>query len=817
MHTAAPIGGHLRASRTSFTNGTYVSAKLNGTSVGTAGTNYYATARYVNGPTTPPTTSISAGQIAPGDKATITIRLKQTSTADTKVCNQGLTNWIGSPSTAGVLTDDPSQAGANDVTCATVPTPKITLDKVGTGDSVNEATSSSSILDAKDVTYSYYVSNSGNEPLRTVTISDDKCASPCTVKAVASTTDATKNIGDTNKDGFLDINEVWQFTLTQKISANTVNNATATGTGTLSGKPVTAKDTWTVNLTRAFTCDIPTVYDAYNASVNKYTTLGQQTQGSTTFISLGTNTSWSYNAIAINPKDNLLYAISNQDDATKGRGEHLLKIDASGQILDLGLITGFLAKDLSSGTAAPSGGLNTGFFDAAGNYWVSNGSSAGTGTFYKVDLSTLKATAITGQTVFPRVNDWTYTQGYAWGISTPTEADPAKRDNLVRLDLATAAVTYLGSVTTVGMPAFTYGAAWTYGNGNLGFDVNEGGGVFQLEIVNPTSAMPTFKLVARAAGPASSNNDGTACIAKPTDVSVTKDMTAPTTATVIVGDTVTWTITASNAGPGTSSGVTIKDAVPGGFTNVTATMDNGTCTDTAGTWTCVSSKPIAVGEKRVVTITATAPTTVGTCFANTARVIANEADTTTTNNQDTTDKICTVAPPMGSAQITKTDARDGFTLNGATFSLYTATSSVWTDGAMTPTKDVCSAATAKGMTPTRTGITTTGSGAALIQDLKLSNYDYTTLKPLTSGSYTVYCLVETKAPTGYNLLAEPLAFTIDQSERPVTVGINDVVTNLGNALPQTGGTGASRIAFFGMILLTGAIALIVRHARRGEN
>ena len=136
---------------------------------------------------------------------------------------------------------------------------------------------------------------------------------------------------------------------------------------------------------------------------------------------------------------------------------------------------------------------------------------------------------------------------------------------------------------------------------------------------------------------------------------------------------------------------------------------------------------------------------------------------------------------------------------------------------MTPTKDVCSAATAKGMTPTRTGITTTGSGAALIQDLKLSNYDYTTLKPLTSGSYTVYCLVETKAPTGYNLLAEPLAFTIDQSERPVTVGINDVVTNLGNALPQTGGTGASRIAFFGMILLTGAIALIVRHARRGEN
>jgi hypothetical protein len=81
------------------------------------------------------------------------------------------------------------------------------------------------------VTYTYNVTNPGNEPLSDVSVTDDKIE------------DVTYESGDTNGDGRLDIDEAWVFTAMHTITTNDtsplVNNAAAAGTNALSETIVT--------------------------------------------------------------------------------------------------------------------------------------------------------------------------------------------------------------------------------------------------------------------------------------------------------------------------------------------------------------------------------------------------------------------------------------------------------------------------------------------------------------------------------------------------------------------------------------------------
>jgi hypothetical protein len=81
------------------------------------------------------------------------------------------------------------------------------------------------------VTYTYDVTNPGNEPLSDVSVTDDKIE------------DVTYESGDTNGDGRLDIHEAWVFTAMHTITTNDtsplVNNAAAAGTNALSETIVT--------------------------------------------------------------------------------------------------------------------------------------------------------------------------------------------------------------------------------------------------------------------------------------------------------------------------------------------------------------------------------------------------------------------------------------------------------------------------------------------------------------------------------------------------------------------------------------------------
>jgi uncharacterized repeat protein (TIGR01451 family) len=120
-------------------------------------------------------------------------------------------------------------------------------------------------------------------------------------------------------------------------------------------------------------------------------------------------------------------------------------------------------------------------------------------------------------------------------------------------------------------------------------------------------------------------NQGTTCGA---DVAIT-ELDSPDPATV--GNSLTYTITVTNNGPGTATGVTMNDSLPGGVSVVSVTPSQGSC-DGTSTISCTLGT-LANGAAAMVTIVVT-PTQTG-ALSNTATVTANESDPDPNNNSAT--------------------------------------------------------------------------------------------------------------------------------------------------------------------------------------
>ncbi|QOQ38038.1 SpaH/EbpB family LPXTG-anchored major pilin [Trueperella pecoris] len=125
-----------------------------------------------------------------------------------------------------------------------------------------------------------------------------------------------------------------------------------------------------------------------------------------------------------------------------------------------------------------------------------------------------------------------------------------------------------------------------------------------------------------------------------------------------------------------------------------------------------------------------------------------------------------------------------------------------------------------------------GDGAAVIRGLQLSNWRNQSAKNegeiKNQKDFYSYCLVETKSPDGYQLLAEPIEFDLTkegtiadltkfaQTDPEAGQGLKVInqPDNLKNKLPLTGGQGIALISGLGVVLVGGGVGYYVYSNRR---
>ncbi|QPK79511.1 SpaH/EbpB family LPXTG-anchored major pilin [Corynebacterium lizhenjunii] len=142
---------------------------------------------------------------------------------------------------------------------------------------------------------------------------------------------------------------------------------------------------------------------------------------------------------------------------------------------------------------------------------------------------------------------------------------------------------------------------------------------------------------------------------------------------------------------------------------------------------------------------------------------------------------------FGQVDITKTNTNDDV-LTGAIFDLYT-----------------CNANAELGQTALRTGIE--AKEGVEINQLRVNDWQN---NAAVDARDSFYCLVETKAPAGYELNAQPIRFQVLKGEQEANIAltsveVKDVRRNAGFQLPLTGGQG---IMF--LILAGGAVLILGR-------
>ncbi|HMO10940.1 MAG TPA: hypothetical protein PKB06_05430, partial [Actinotalea sp.] len=253
---------------------------------------------------------------------------------------------------------------------------------------------------------------------------------------------------------------------------------------------------------------------------------------------------FAYNATAFREADNYLYAI-----ASNGQ---LVRIQDDGSAAQLGAVS------ISGGgslAAMYSGAFGGGAY--ADTYFVRAANS--TSLMYLVDVDARTATSRTLSEAVTS-NDFTWAYGYLWGVQADKQ--------VVRINPADGAVTKVAATALFPLDDASqtsgYGAAWTYGNGNLAFSNNFTGYITQLAVTNPGGSPFSVSRVSTIVGPSTSQNDGATTPSQPVDLVVS--VSSPPAAAP--NSPIAWTVTVTNDGPGGSSGAVVQFPVPPGVTGV---------------------------------------------------------------------------------------------------------------------------------------------------------------------------------------------------------------------------------------------------------
>jgi uncharacterized repeat protein (TIGR01451 family) len=185
-------------------------------------------------------------------------------------------------------------------------------------------------------------------------------------------------------------------------------------------------------------------------------------------------------------------------------------------------------------------------------------------------------------------------------------------------------------------------------------------GVWTVGTVAVASA-PTLQIQATVASPNAETNTATITAAdqfdpdtgnntssvtvtpQQADLAVGKRVSNPTPN---VGDTITYTVTVSNNGPDTATGVTLQDVLPAGVSYQSSSATEGSYNPNTSTWTVGT---VAVGATQTLTITVLVVSP--NPASNTASIShADQFDPDTSNNSDT----ASTTPQQADLELTKT-------------------------------------------------------------------------------------------------------------------------------------------------------------------
>ena len=347
--------------------------------------------------------------------------------------------------------------------------------------------------------------------------------------------------------------------------------------------------------------------------------------GALTMEAVGAPSSLTYNALAAHLPTASLYAVANSGA--------LLQVLDDGSVEDVELPDGSPVDfgGTSSAAAFGEGARADQMFYVADNGRV-------LGCFDVAQLEYCTPGAPTGPTSlrFTPI-DMAWTNGYFWGLE-----GNGSNAKLFRMSSG-------GEVTTANVPAIdpqrigsgSYGAAWTYGNGNLGF-MSNGGGSVQLKI---TSADPIqAEIVGYSTGATSNQLDGAMIPPAPGDVelSFTSEWTG-------VGDSHQVTATVRNVGATPVTGYQLQVEPDAADTRPVA-LPNA-CTATGALLQCIGGG-LLPGEARSLQLGLGEPTDPAV-RANqwSGRVELNEVDTNPANN------IATFSPSVPAAVDVRTEVK----------------------------------------------------------------------------------------------------------------------------------------------------------------
>ena len=97
----------------------------------------------------------------------------------------------------------------------------------------------------------------------------------------------------------------------------------------------------------------------------------------------------------------------------------------------------------------------------------------------------------------------------------------------------------------------------------------------------------------------------------------------------------------------------------------------------------------------------------------------------------------------------------------------------------------------------------------------LKSEDYRKIAAMHTVTEVIYYLKETKAPSGYTALKDPVEFSVTKDS--ANSSQLDIINTKGFTLPSTGGQGMVALVAAGICLMAAMAALMVSYMRKRRN